>query len=94
MCDVPDVLREFDLETTDEVVRSHLKTAYLEHPTRGPYVKSRDLYSGVKSDIDDRFSLELFGMFCESRPYLEKWSRGYSGSYRYRILETEFDRSR
>ncbi|WP_255169481.1 hypothetical protein [Natrononativus amylolyticus] len=88
----PATLRRFDLERADEVVRRHLRREYLEHPTRGPYVKSRVLYEGVEAEIDPAFSLELFGMFCESRPYLEKWSRGYSGSYRYRILAAELDR--
>ena len=89
MSDIPNTLRTFDLDHTDAIVRSHLRTEYLDHPTRGPYVKSRVLYEEVESTIDTRFSLELFGMFCESRPYLEKWSRGYSGSYRYQIIEGE-----
>ncbi len=89
MCEIPAILRNFNLDATDKIVRSHLHGEYLDHPTRGPYVKSRDLYRGVKPDIDERFTLELFGMFCESRPYLEKWSRGYSGSYRYHIIEEE-----
>ncbi|ELY50139.1 hypothetical protein [Natronolimnohabitans innermongolicus] len=89
MTDIPSQLQTFDIEATDDVVKRHLRSAYIEHPTRGPYVKSRALYDAVEADIDDRFSLELFGRFCESRPYLEKWSRGYGGSYRYRILVQE-----
>lgn len=89
--ETPANLRAFDLERTDGIVRRHLRTAYLEHPTRGPYVKSRTLYEDVEAEIDGGFSLELFGVFCESRPYLEKWSRGYGGSYRYRILGDELD---
>ncbi len=89
MTDVPARLRDFDIDRTDEIVRRHLADAYLDHPTRGTYCKSRVLYEDVQDDIDDRFSLELFGLFCQSRPYLEKWSRGYGGSYRYRILPSE-----
>ncbi|MCU4926424.1 hypothetical protein OB905_10565 [Halobacteria archaeon AArc-dxtr1] len=89
MCDVPEILRGFDLDATDEVVRRHLEQSYLDHPTRGPYLKSRELYREVEADIDDQFSPRLFGMFCESRPYLETWSRGYGGSQRYRILPEE-----
>jgi len=83
---VPSQLKTFDIAETDDVVRAYLQTECLDHPTRGPYIKSRVLYEGVEDEIDNRFSLELFGLFCESRPYLEKWSRGYNGSYRYRIL--------
>ncbi|ELY93769.1 hypothetical protein C484_07811 [Natrialba taiwanensis DSM 12281] len=86
MNEVPPRLQTFDIAETNDVVREYLKTECLEHPTRGPYIKSRVLYEGVEDEIDDRFSLELFGLFCESRAYLEKWSRGYNGSYRYRIL--------
>ncbi|MEY7851128.1 hypothetical protein AB7C87_18215 [Natrarchaeobius sp. A-rgal3] len=87
MNELPARLQSFDISHADDVVCEYLQTTYLNHPTRGPYIKSRVLYEGVEDDIDDRFSLELFGLFCESRPYLEKWSRGYGGSYRYRILE-------
>ncbi|SEH16191.1 hypothetical protein SAMN04487967_2484 [Natronorubrum sediminis] len=87
----PDILKRFDIDATDAVVRAHLQTAFVDHPTRGPYVTSRKLYEDVEGEIDERFSVELFGMFCESRPYLELWSRGYSGAYRYRILETELE---
>ncbi|ELY93727.1 hypothetical protein C484_07591 [Natrialba taiwanensis DSM 12281] len=86
MTKVPSQLQTFDIAETDDVVRAYLQTECLDHPTRGPYIKSRVLYEGVEGEIDNRFSLELFGLFCESRPYLEKWSRGYNGSYRYRIL--------
>ena len=86
----PQALKNIDLERTDAIVKRHLRTQYLEHPTRGPYVKSGDLYEDLADEIDDRFSVELFGMFCESRRYLEKWSHGYRGSYRYRIDDDVF----
>ena len=89
MADYPNQLQAFDLKTTDTAVRNHLETKYIDHPTRGPYMKSRVLYEDVQEEIDEQFSLELFGQFCESCPYLEKWSRGYNGSYRYRIIENE-----
>jgi hypothetical protein len=85
MNEIPANLKNLNVSEADDIVRSHLKQHYLEHPTRGPYVKSGDLFEEVAEDIDDRFCRELFGMFCESREYLEKWTRGYSGSYRYRI---------
>lgn len=86
----PEKLKNVDLAAVDVVVRRHIQEHYLDHPTRGPYVKSGDLYDDLEADIDDRFGRELFGMFCESRPYLEKWSRGYSGSSRYRIVTEQF----
>ncbi|WP_254862102.1 hypothetical protein [Halovivax gelatinilyticus] len=91
MADVPARLRTFDIERTDDLVRQHLVDAYVNHPTRGTYCKSRVLYESLEDDLEERFSLELFGLFCESRPYLEKWSRGYGGSYRYRILVSELE---
>ncbi|MFP8951938.1 hypothetical protein ACLI4Z_03030 [Natrialbaceae archaeon A-arb3/5] len=86
MNEVPPQLQTFYLTETDDVVCEYLQTEYLDHPTRGPYIKSRTLYEEIEDEIDERFSVELFGLFCESRSYLEKWSRGYNGSYRYRIL--------
>jgi hypothetical protein len=87
MTGAPEKLKNVDLEVVDAVVREHLRAHYIEHPTRGPYVTSRDLYEAVEDDIDSRVSRSLFGAFCECRPYLEEWSRGYGGRTRYRILE-------
>ncbi|ADD07214.1 uncharacterized protein Nmag_3667 (plasmid) [Natrialba magadii ATCC 43099] len=89
MSEVPPQLQTFDIAETDSIVREYLQAECLNHPTRGPYIKTRVLYEGVEAEIDDRFSIELFGLFCESRSYLEKWSRGYNGSYRYRILQEQ-----
>jgi hypothetical protein len=85
----PEKLKNMDLERVDCVVRLHLQKKYLDHPTRGPYVKSGELFEDVEEEIDDRLGRELFGMFCESRDYLQKWSRGYRGSSRYRIVEED-----
>lgn len=82
----PTQIKNLDLEAADRVVRRHLRDAHLEHPTRGPFVTSSDLFDAVADDIDDRFTPQFFGMFCESRSYLEQWTRGYGGSYQYRIL--------
>jgi hypothetical protein len=85
MNNAPNQLKNIDLAATDRVVRHTLQEQYLQAPLRGPYVTSRELYEAVAADIDDRFTRQLFGMFCESRAYLEQWTRGYNGSYRYRI---------
>ena len=89
----PEKLKNIDLDAVDAVVKAHLQANYLDHPTRGPYVKSGDLYEEVAGELDDRFGRELFGMFCESRDYLEKWSRGYRGSARYRIVKEALEES-
>jgi len=90
MTNPPKSLKNIDSVKTDAIVRRHLKTAYLDHPTRGPYVTSKKLFEEVKEDIDERFTVELFGVFCEHCSYLEKWSRTYNGSYRYKILQEHF----
>lgn len=91
MDETPDNLKNIDLERTNDIVRRELKRNYLEHPKRGPYVKSSDLYEELADEIDDRFTPGQFGMFYESRTYLEKRTRGYKGSYRYRIIQESFD---
>lgn len=87
----PPQLRDLDLEETDKLLTNHLQEEYIDHPTRGPYVKINNLFDDIEKDLDDRFSLTTFGLFCRHRPYLEKWSRGYSGTFRYQILPDEFE---
>lgn len=89
--DPPTPIKNLDLETTDRVVRAYLTDVHLDHPTRGPFITSADLFDAVDEEIDDRFTPQFFGMFCESRTYLEQWTRGYGGSYQYRILADELD---
>lgn len=84
--DPPTQIKNLDLESADRVVRAHLYDAHIEHATRGPFVTSSDLFDAVGDAVDDRFTPQLFGVFCESRSYLEQWTRGYGGSYQYRIL--------
>jgi hypothetical protein len=91
MSNAPDQLKNIDIATTDQVVRRTLQEQYLQHPTRGPYVTSRELYDVVAADIDDRFTRQLFGVFCERQTYLTQWSRGHKGASRYRILSQQLD---
>ena len=85
----PSQIQNLDLETADRVVRRHLTERYIEHPTRGPFVTSRDLFDAVEDAVDDRFTRQFFGIFCGSRSYLEQWTRGHRGSYQYRIIPEE-----
>lgn len=87
--DQPSQIQNLDLETADRVVRRHLSEQYIEHPTRGPFVTSRALFEAVEDAIDDRFTRQFFGIFCEGRSYLEQWTRGHRGSYQYRIIPEE-----
>lgn len=79
----PEKLKNVDLDEMDATVRAYLRENYLDHPTRGPYVRSGELYEALADELDDRVGREMFGRFCESRDYLEKWSRGLA---RYRII--------
>ena len=89
--DPPKQIENLDLDSADRVVRAYLKEAHIDHPTRGPFVTSRTLFEAVSAEIDDRFTRQFFGMFCESRPYLERWTRGHGGAYQYHILSEAFD---
>lgn len=89
MTDPPKKLSNFNIDSTDEVVREYLREHYLDHPTRGSYFTSRELYDAIVDEIDDRYNRQLFGVFCSSRPYLERQGSGYSGSSRYKIIVDE-----
>lgn len=83
--DLPERVKRLDLETADSVVRTHLRENYVNHPTRGPYVKSVRLYEEIGDDIDDGFDQGTFGIFCSYREYLKQWGDSGRG-HQYRIL--------
>jgi hypothetical protein len=93
MTDDPPKLQDYDLELLDSRLQDYLLEHYLQHPTRGPFATSKELYREFEDELDDNLTPQLFGVFCESRPYLEKWTTSYGGSCRYRILTQELRHS-
>lgn len=83
--DLLERVKRLDLETADTIVRTHLRKNYVNHPSRGPYVKSVRLYEKICDDIDDGFDQRTFGIFCSHREYLKQWGDSRRGQ-QYRII--------